>query len=306
MPPVQIDFSGLAQLIIDALIKGVTALVSPIPGEFERWLLTNLQHILAAEGASNVLTHIPTELTTSSGDVLDLWRTILPITLGIMAVVICYRGYRVMQGRDDIYDVLVQCGVRMALGVSVIFWMSLVFNVINGMADVVSQSPLDLRDENLPNDLSVGLMLIIAVIMAALAWIKGVVGVVFLKLLLVCAPVMFSLSALPIFEGLMQWWVKEATVWTLRPFMVALVLRLGLALGTTFGGDIQFLMAIVAFWLAWTMDTRIRSFSVGAWGSMAQVGLLSRGARMVAGAMGGPAGAATAAAVPAIATGGTP
>ncbi len=306
MPTVQIDFSGLAQLIIDALIKGVTTLVSPIPGEFERWLLTNLQHILAGEGATNVLTHIPTELTTSSGDVLDLWRTVLPVTLGIMAIVISYRGYRVMQGRDDIYDVLVQCGVRMALGVSIIFWMSLIFNVINGMSDVVTQSSLDLRDENLPNDLSVGLMLIIAVIMAALAWIKGVVGVVFLKLLLVCAPIMFSLSALPIFEGLMQWWVKEATVWTLRPFMVALVLRLGLALGTTFGGDIQFLMAIVAFWLAWTMDTRIRSFSVGAWGSMAQVGLLSRGARMVAGAMGGgPAGAAVATGT-AVATGGTP
>lgn len=302
MPTVSIDFSALAGLIVNALITGVQSLLSPIPGDFERWLLTNLQHILAAEGATNVLTHIPTELTTSSGDVLDLWRTVLPIQLGITAIVLAYQGYRVTQGRADIYDVLVSSGVRIALGQSVIFWMALVFTVINGMSDVVSQAPLDLRDANLPNDFSVALMLIIAVAMAGLAWIKGVVGVVFLKLLLVCAPVIFPLSAIPIFEGLMQWWVKEATVWTLRPFMVALVLRLGLALGTTFGGDIQFLMAIVAFWLAWTMDTRIRSFSVGAWGSMAQMGLLSRGARMVAGAMSG----GTAAAVPAAATGGTP
>jgi len=300
---VSFDLSGLAQLIIDALIKGVQAILSPIPGEFERWLLTNIQHILAAEGASNVLTHIPTELTTSSGDVLDLWRTVLPWQLGITAIVICFQGFRVTQGRADVYDVLVQCGVRMALGQSVIFWMALVFAVINAMSDAVTQSPLDLRDQNLPNDLSVGLMLIVATLMAVLAWVKGVVGVVFLKLLLVCAPVIFSLSALPIFEGLMQWWVKEATVWTLRPFFVALVLRLGLALGTTFGGDIQFFMAIVAFWLAWTMDSRIRSFSVGAWGSVAQLGLLNRGTRMLAGAFaGGPAGAAAAPVV----AGGTP
>lgn len=305
MQSVSIDFSGLAQLIIDALIKGVQAIVSPIPGEFERWLLTNIQHILAAEGASNVLTHIPTELTTSSGDVLDLWRTILPLQLGITAIVICYRGFLVTKGKDDVYDVLVQCGVRMALGQSIIFWMALVFAVINGMSDAVTQSPLDLRNESLPNDLSVGLMLIVATIMAALAWIKGVVGVVFLKLLLVCAPVIFSLSALPIFEGLLQWWVKEATVWTLRPFMVALVLRLGLALGTTFGGDIQFVMAVVAFWLAWTMDSRIRQFSVGAWGSMAQMGLLNRGARMLAGAAAGGSAGAAAVGAPA-AVGGTP
>jgi hypothetical protein len=298
---VNIDFSALAGLIVNALITGVQKILSPIPGDFERWLLENLQHILAAEGANNVLTHIPTELTTASGDVLDLWRTILPIQLGITAIVIAFQGYRVVQGRADVYDVLVSCGVRMFLGQSVVFWMALIFTAINGMSDVVSRSPLDLRNENLPNDLSVGLMLIVAVAMAALAWIKGVVGVVFLKLLIVCAPVIFSLSALPIFEGLMQWWVKEATVWTLRPFMVALVLRLGLALGTTFGGDIQFLMAIVAFWLAWTMDSRLRQFSVGAWGSVAQLGLLNRGARMMAGAFGGPAAAPVA-----VATGGTP
>src|SRR5580765_584189 len=155
---VNIDFSGLAQLIVDALVKGVQTILSPIPGEFERWLLTNIQRILAAEGANNVLTHIPTELTTSSGDVLDLWRTLLPVQLGITAIVICYRGFLVTKGRDNVYDVLVQCGVRMALGQSVIFWMALVFAVINSMSDTVSQSALDLRDQNLPNDLSVGLM----------------------------------------------------------------------------------------------------------------------------------------------------
>jgi hypothetical protein len=290
------DLSPFAQAIVGALVAGVQALVSPLPTEFDRWLLTSLQHILALEGASNVLTHVPTELTTSSGDVLDLWRTVLPFQLGLTAIVIVYQGYRVMQGKADVYDVLVQVGVRIALGQSVLFWMALVLTVFNGASDVVSQSPLDLRDENLPNDFSIALMLIVAVAMAALAWLKGVVGVVFMKLLLVCAPAIFSLSALPFLEGLMQWWVKEATVWTLRPFFVALVLRLGLGLGTTFGGDLQFLMAIVAFWLAWTMDSKIRQFSVGAWGSMAQVELLSRAARVAAGALGGGGGATAAAA----------
>jgi hypothetical protein len=107
------------------------------------------------------------------------------------------------------------------------------------------------------------------------------------------------------FEGLLQWWVKEMTVWTLRPFFVAVVLRMALGLGTGFGGDLQFMLAIVAFWLAWTMDSRIRQFSVGAWGSAAQIGLLSRGARFAASAFGGGAGATAEAAAPATA-GGTP
>jgi hypothetical protein len=299
-----IDLSGLGEAIVHALVTGVQALVSPLPNEFDRWLLTSLQHILALEGATNVLTHVPTELTTASGDVLDLWRTLLPLQLGITAIVCAYQGYRVTQGKADIYDVLVQCGFRIALGQSILFWMAAVFTVINAMSDVVAQAPLDLRDETLPNDFSLGLILIVAVAMAALAWIKGVVGVVFLKLLLVCAPVIFSLSALPFLEGLMQWWVKEATVWTLRPFFVALVLRLGLALGSTFGGDLQFVMAIVAFWLAWRMDSMIRSFSVGAWGSMAQLGLLNRAARLAGGAFGGGAGATAAAAASATAAGG--
>jgi hypothetical protein len=291
-----IDLSGLGTAIVHALVTGVQALVSPLPTEFDRWLLTSLQHILAGEGTVNVLTHVPTELTTSSGDVLDLWRTVLPFQLGIMAIVLAYQGYRVTQGKADIYDVFTQCGVRIALGQSVIFWMALIFTVFNAASDVVSQAPLDLRDETLPNDFSLSLMLIVATAMAVLAWIKGVVGVVFVKLLLVCAPVVFSLSALPTFEGLMQWWVKEATVWTLRPFFVALVLRLGLALGTTMGGDLQFLMMIVAFWLAWTMDSKIRQFSVGAWGGMAQVALFSRAARLAGSAFGGGASSAPTAA----------
>lgn len=307
-----IDLTGLGQAIVDALVSGVQALVSPLPMSFDRWLLTSLQHILGLEGANNVLTHVPTELTTASGDVLDLWRTILPMQLGITAIVLAVQGYRVTQGKADIWDVVGRSAVLIALGQGVLFFAAAAFFVINGASDVVSQSPLDLRDENLPNDFSLALILIIACVLAVLAWIKGIVGVVLIKFLLVSAPVIFSLSALPIFEGLLQWWVKEFTVWTLRPFFVALVLRLGLALGSTFGGDLQFLMAVVAFWLAWTMDSKIRSFSVGAWGSMAQIGLLSRAAHLAAGALGGGAGATTAAAAAPAATtaaaaaGGTP
>ena len=310
MPPINIniDFSALGSIITNALISGVQALLSPLPTDFVKWLLTQLQRILGMEGAANVLTHVPTELTTASGDVLELWRVILPFQLGLTAIVLAIQGYRVTQGRADIWDVVGRCAILIAFGQGVIFWGAAIFTLINAMSDGVSQSVLDLRNETLPSDFSIALMLIVAVVMAVLAWIKGVVGVVFLKVLLVSAPMLFSLSALPVFEGLVQWWLKEFTVWTLRPFMVALVLRLGLSLGTTFGGPLQFMLAIVAFWMAWTMDVRLRQFSVGAWGSATQFGLLSRGVRLAVGAFaGGGAGASAAAAVPATRTaGGTP
>jgi len=296
---VTIDFQSLANSVVNALISGLEQLLSPLPFSFEQWLLTQIQGILSAQGGINVLTNVPTELTTSAGVVLDLWRTLLLVQLGVTAAVLCLQGYRVTQGKADIWDVVGRAAVMIALGQGVIFWMGLVLNGINAASDGVSQSALDLRTETMPNDLSMGMMLIVGAVLAALAWLKGVVGVVFIGFLLVTAPFVFSLSVLPLFEGLLKWWTNEMTVWTLRPFFVAIVLRMALGLGTTFGGPLQFMLAIVAFWLAWTMDSRIRSFSVGAWGSAAQLGLLSRGVRLAAGAFGGGAGAAAGAAAPA-------
>jgi hypothetical protein len=128
---------------------------------------------------------------------------------------------------------------------------------------------------------------IIGAVFAILAWVKGAVGVLFLAVLLVAGPFILIVSSLPIFSGLGQWWAEEFTTWTLRPFMVALVLRLGLGIGASVGGEaIAVLFAIVSFWLAWTMDTRIKKFSVGGWGSLSQLQMLKRGAAAAAPAFG--------------------
>lgn len=280
--PIAIDFSGLANVLTNALVGAMEHLLSPLPIAFEQWLLEGIQSLLFSD-LNNLLIHMPIEATTQAGDVLDLWRKGLLIQATLAAVVLMVGGYRVMHGTADIWEVVGKTVFLMIVGESVILWATLIFDVINFASNDVFATPLDIREENLPNDLTMGITLIIAAILALLAWIKGAVGVVFIKVLLVSAPYLLPLSAIPKLEGLALWWIEEFTTWTLRPFMVALVLRLGLGIAINNTGGLQFLFAIVSFWLAYTMDTRIRRFSVGAWGSIAQAGMFARGARTVAG-----------------------
>lgn len=295
---VNIDFSALAQLIVDAIVSGIQHLVSPLPFSFEEWLIHSIQSILTAQGANNLLTHIPTEWTSQNPDVLRLWRDGLVANLGLAAVVLAIQGYRVMHGQVDLWEAVFRTGFFVIAGQGMALWGDWILHAINAAADGVGASPLDIRRENMPNDLVLGMMLAIALFCSVLAWIKGAVGVVFIDVLIVSAPYLLTLSALPVLNGLGRWWVEEFTTWALRPFMVALVLRLGLGVGLFNSGGAQLLFAIVAFWLAWTMDSRLRRFSVGAWGSISQLALLKRGAAMTAGAFGGGvvAGAAGAAA----------
>lgn len=298
MGPVQvnIDFSALAGLIVTSIIDGLRQLFSPIPVSFEEWMLHSIQGILGAEGGSNLLTHVPLEWTSQNPDVLRLWRDGLAAQLALAALVIVIQGFRVAHGKEDVFTVVFRVGFFVMVGVAMAMWADMVLNMVNSASNAVGQIPLDIRAENLPNDLTLGVMLIFAAFFAALAWIKGAVGVVFIDVLIVVGPYFFILSALPIFEGLGKWWVEEFTTWSLRAFMVALVLRLGLGLAVVNTGGMQLLFAIVAFWLAWTMDSRIRRFSVGAWGSIGQLGMLNRGAAMAASAFtGGGAGATGAA-----------
>lgn len=284
-----IDLTGLAQAVIGGLIDAVKELVSPLPFDLEKFVLTSIQNILASQGAHNLLTHIPVEWSSQNADVLSLYRAILPVQAGLAAVVLMIQGYRVMQAQIDIWDATFRTGFFVILGISTAFWIDRIIVIINTASDAVSTSPLDIRRETLPNDLVLGFMLIVAGFVAALAWLKGAVGVIFIDVLIVTAPVFLTMAALPFFEGLGKWWAEEMTTWLLRPFMVALVLRLGLNLGVQNTGGLQLLFAIVAFWLAYTMDSRIRRFSVGAWGSISQVGMLTRSAQFAAAAVGGGA-----------------
>lgn len=284
--PIVIDFSGLANVLVNAIVTGMEHLLSPLPIAFEQWLLEGIQSLLGAEGPGNLLTHMPLEDTTASGDVLELWRQGLAVQAALIAVVLTINAYRVINGQADIWEVCIRVGILLVMGESIVFWASLIFTVVNFASNDVSATVLDIREENLPNDVVIGLTLIIAAILALFAWIKGAVGVVFIKVLLVSAPYLFTLSAIPKLDGLASWWLEEFTTWTLRPFMVALVLRLGLGIAINNTGGLQFLFAIVAFWLAYTMDTRIRRFSVGAWGSIAQASMFARGAKTLAGAFG--------------------
>lgn len=271
-----IDFSGLANLIVDAFMKGALQLLSPIPTDAEKWLWTAIQSLLSNGGPNNVLTHIPTEDTVASGDVLDLWRQGIAIQAGLIALVIAINGYRISTGQADLWEVFFRVGFLVIMGESVLIWGLLVFNFVNAASDSVSQTPLDIRAETLPNDLTLGFTLIIAAVFALFAWLKGAVGVVFIKVLLVSAPYILPIAAIPKLEGLASWWIEEFTTWTLRAFMVALVLRLGLGIATVDNHGLQFLFAAVSFWLAYQMDTRIRRFSVGVWGSLAQANVFAR------------------------------
>jgi hypothetical protein len=279
---VRIDFTGLGQAIIDALIKGLQQLFSPLPYDFEVWLLHAVQSLLTANGGRNLLTHIPVEWTSQSHPVLDLYRQFLPVQLGVSALVLVIQGYRVSQGKIDIWDAVARTGFLVMVGQAIPFLADKVITLVNLASDAVGNAPLDIRNESLPNDLTIGLTLIVAAVLAVFTWLKGAVGVVFIDVLIVSGPFIISLSGLPLFEGLGKWWAEEFTTWTLRVFMVALVLRLGLGIAIENTGGLQFLFAIVSFWLAYTMDTKIRRFSVGAWGSISNAGLLAKGAKFLA------------------------
>lgn len=301
MPPIQVnlDLSALAGLIVNAIIDGLRQLFSPLPVSFEEWLLRSLQSILGQQGAANLLTHNPPEWTTQNAEVLQLWRAGLPVQATLFGLVLTIQGFRVSRGQEDAFVAVFRGGFFIIVGLAMAVWADLILHAMNAASDAIGQTPLDIRAESLPNDLVLGAMLIFAVFFAALAWLKGAVGVLFLDVLIVIAPYFFLLSALPIFEGLGKWWIEEFTTWALRPFMVALILRIGLGLAVVNTGGMQLLFAIISFWLAWTIDSRIRRFSVGAWGSINQLGLLNRAANYAAAV--GSGGASTAVAAPAAA-----
>lgn len=280
MPPVQIDLSGLADLFINGLVTALQHLFSPIPGNFEEWLWSNIQHVLADQQAFALITHIPTQWTAQNADVLLLWKSGLFIEGPLGGLVLMIGGYYVMSGKMDIWYVVFRFGFLVIAGEAMAFWSLLIINFVNAASDAVGSSPMDIRTEMMPNDLVLGIMLIVLGFFAFLAWIKGAVGVIFIDVLIVSAPYLLTLSAIPLLNGLSKWWVEEFTTWMLRPFLVALVLRLGLGLGLINNGGLQLLFAIIAFWLAYSMDTRIRRFSVGAWGNMATYGAIGRAAGM--------------------------
>jgi len=293
---VNIDFSALANLIVNAIIAGLQTLFAPLPLQFEEWVYHGLQSLLSADGAFNLLTHIPTEWTVDFQPVTDLWRETLKVQIPLAALVIVIQGYRVMHGTIDIWYALTRTGFFMIIGLSMILWAHLIINVVNAASSGIGSAPIDIRSKNLPQEIIQALTLIIGIALTILAMVKGAIGVVFIDVLIVTAPFILPISALPIFEGLGEWWAEEATTWLLRPVMVAIVLRLGLGIASFNLGGFEFLFVIAAFWLAWTMDSRIRRFSVGAWGSVGQLNMLHRGASALAGAVGGASAPAAVAA----------
>lgn len=280
MPPVQVDLSGLADLFINGLVTALQHLFSPLPGSFEEWLWTNIQHTLSDQQSIALITHIPPQWTAQNADVLLLWRNGFLIEAPLGALVLMIGGYYVMAGKMDIWYFVFRFGFLVIAGEAMVFWSLLIINFINAASDAVGTSPMDIRAEMMPNDLVLGIMLIVLGFFSFLAWIKGAVGVIFIDVLIVSGPYLLTLSAIPVLNGLSKWWVEEFTVWMLRPFLVALVLRLGLGLGLINNGGIQLLLAIIAFWLAYSMDTRIRRFSVGAWGGMATYGAFGKAAAL--------------------------
>lgn len=297
--PIQIDLSGLGQTIVDALVSGVQALFSPLPNQFQNWVLGQILLLLSSPGEFNVLTHVPIQWTTDYTEVQRLFRDSWPVMAGLIGVVGVIQGYRVSKGSLDVYDALFRVFFMAVLGASSLVWMKLVLNTVNAMADWVGTTPLGISDSTLPGgEVVFNVLLILAAIMAVLAWVKGVVGTLFVAVLLVLGPYLLVISTLPIFEGLGKWWAEELTTWCLRGVFVALILRLGLGMASH-AGPMQWLFAAVAFWLAWTVDTKIRRLSVGAWGSIGNLQLMRRGAGMIRGAMtGNPAAAAATAVTP--------
>lgn len=292
-----IDLTGLAQAIVGALGSFIQQTLAPAPNNLEQFLYTSMQGFLDSMNQFNLLTHNPLEWTSRDSDVVGMYHQFIPAELGLATIVLVIQGYRVASGRVDMYEAIFRTAFFVLLGEGMLFIIDPVLGLVNAASDVVTSTHIT-RAEHAPSDnIQLSFLLIVGLFFALLAWVKGAVGVVFLKVLIVSAPVLLTLSALPFFEGLGKWWAEEATTWIMRPFMVALVLRLGLGLAAIDNGPVGMLFDIVTFWLAYTMDTRIRRFSVGAWGSVGQLGLFARGARTFSGALGaGSVAAAPAAA----------
>jgi hypothetical protein len=299
--PIVLDFSGLATVLVTAIMNGLREVLSPVPHDFEEWLLRAVQQMLAAQGGWNLLTHVPLEWTSENPQVGSLFRQLIAPELGIGAVVLIIGGYRVAMGKEELWYVVFRYGFLVVMGQGMFFFSDLILRCVNGIADVISQARLDIRQESLPNDLVVGLTLIVAIFCAGLAWIKGAVGALWIAALIAIAPILLPLSALPTLDGLSQWWAKEFTKWGLRPIFVALLLRIGLGLSLDNADGLQFLMAAIAFWAAYKADTVLGSFSAGVWGQASNLGLARRAANAVAGVASG--GSATAVAT---APGGAP
>jgi hypothetical protein len=292
---INIDVGALANAVVGALLTGINNLLSPIPQEFMRWIIEGLQNLLGTAGAGNVLTHIPPEWTSQNPDVLAMFRNGILAEAGLAAIVLTIQGYRVTVGRVDMWEAVFRTGFMVICGMGAALWVDSGINVVNALSDFTGTAHLDIRTESMPNNLIIGIELGFALFFALLAWFKGAVGTLFIAILIASAPYIITLSALPLLEGLGRWWVEELTTWLLRPFLVAVCLRLGLSIAGS-GNPMQFLFAIVAFWAAWKMDTFCRRFSVASWGSLAQMNLFRRGAMMAAGAFTGGATAAAGAA----------
>jgi len=277
----------------------------------EGWVLQAIQHIIGAEDSKNLLTQVPLEWTARDNDVRTLFLAAvgpgggvrMPLIVAIALLVGVIQGFRIMNGRVEMWQAIGKTAFMVFIGVGMLWLSEQLITVVDALSSAVSATPIDLTKKELPTSEEISFLLIVALFFAALTWIKGAIGVVFIKVLIVAAPYLLPLSALPLFEGLGTWWAEEMTTWLLRPFMVALVLRLGLGTVATENGAIGMLFAVVTFWLAYTMDTRIRRLSVGAWGSVGQMQLFARGANVLsrafgAGPVAAPAGAAAAASVP--------
>jgi hypothetical protein len=210
-------------------------------------------------------------------------------------------GYMVSAQKIDVWYFLFRFGFLVLAGEAAAVWADKILFATNAVADSIAITPLDIREEMLPNDLVLSIGLVVAAFFWLLAAIKGVLGAVFIGLLLVVAPIVLTLSAIPFspLERLGQWWATEFTKWTLRPAFAAIVLRLALSISITHQGGEQLLFAIVGFWMAYKMDTLMGSFSAGAWGSVGQVNAFSRAAQWAAARAAGPAGAAIPATAPA-------
>jgi len=289
---VNIDWSAIGQAVTDALINGVKTLMSPLPVQFEQWLLSTLQWLLSVQGGHNVLTHVPTEWTVDFGVVRTLQQQGLLAMVTLAMVVGIIQGYRVMHDTLDVYEAIGRTSFMMILAASSLLWLRLIIQAVNALSDSVINTPIEIQNQSLPSEHGQAILLIVATVFAALAWIKGAIGTLFVALLVVICPYFFILSVLPMFDGLLKWWVEEMTTWLLRAFFVAVILRISLGLMAD-AGAMQYLFALVGFWLAWTIDSKIRRFSVGAWGSVGNLNLISRGISALS-----PAKTAAAAATP--------
>jgi len=278
---VNIDWAGIGQAVVNALVEAVKTLMSPLPVQFETWLLQTLQWLLTAQGAHNVLTHIPTEWTVDFGVVRTLQQQGLVAMVALATIVGLIQAYRVMHETLDVYEAIGRTAFWMILAGTSLLWLKLIIVAVNALADSVLNTPIDIRNQSLPSEHGQAILLIIATLFAGLAWIKGAVGTLFVGLLIVIAPYVFIVSVLPMFEGLGKWWAEEMTTWCLRAFFVAVILRISLGLMGD-AGALQYLFALVGFWLAWTIDSKIRRFSVGAWGSVGNLNLIGRGISAVA------------------------